>query len=154
MQATASLYAGSSFFFNNMQGIQVYPMSAVCFLLTFLSVLRLLYYTKTGQHLANSMEECVETLSELQMNSYEDANSSYLKILKQEIKDKAKSPITPFSAFSLSNSTLIGTFATILTYLIVLVQFKAAENQDKDKLLIKIINLINSTKFNATLDIQ
>ena len=63
--------------------------------------------------------------------------------MKQDIKDKAISPITPFSAFSLSNSTLIGTFATILTYLIVLIQFKAAENQDKDKILIEVKEMLS-----------
>ena len=153
IQSTSSLYAGSSFFFNNSHGIQVYTMSGVCFLLTFLSILRLLYYTKTGQYLATSMDECVETLTEIQMNNSDDAKCPYLKIMKEDIKDKAISPITPFSAFSLSNSTLIGTFATILTYLIVLIQFKAAENQDKDKILIEvkeILSQMNNTLSNIT----
>ena len=102
------------------------------------------------------MDECVETLTEIQMNSYDDAKSPYLKIMKQDIKDKAISPITPFSAFSLSNSTLIGTFATILTYLIVLIQFKAAENQDKEKILVELKemlshmnNALSNTTFNS-----
>ena len=119
-------------------------MSGVCLLLTFISILRLLYYTKAGQYLATSMDECVETLTEIQINSHDDAKCPYLKIMKQDLKDKAISPISPFSAFSLSNNTLIGTFATILTYLIVLIQFKAAENQDKDKLLIEVKEMLGS----------
>ena len=110
-------------------------ISANCFLLTFLSILRLLYYTKAGQYLATSMDECVETLRDIQMNKSDDVNFSRIKVIKQDLKDMSVSPITPFAAFSLSNSTLVGMFATILTYLIVLIQFKASENQDKDKML-------------------
>ena len=156
IQATSTLYAGSSFFFNKFDGYQMYILTPFCFLLTYLSFLRLLYYTKAGQYLATSMDECVETLKDLQMLRADDVNSNHIKILKQDMKDKAASPINPFSAFSLSNSTLIGTFATILTYLIVLIQFKAAENQDKDKMLIEIIEMLrymNATLHNSTLNV-
>ena len=37
------------------------------------------------------------------------------------------SPITPLSAFSVSTSTLLSSFGTIITYLIVLLQFKVSE---------------------------
>ena len=110
-------------------------ISANCFLLTFLSILRLSYYTKAGQYLATSMDGCVETLRDIQMNKLDDVNFSRIKVIKQDLKDMSVSPITPFAAFSLSNSTLVGTFATILTYLIVLIQFKASENQDNDTIL-------------------
>ena len=81
------------------------------------------------------MDGCVETLRDIQMNKLEDVNFSRIKVIKQDLKDMSVSPITPFAAFSLSNSTLVGTFATILTYLIVLIQFKASENQDNDTIL-------------------
>ena len=90
------------------------------------------------------------TLKDLQMNKPDDFSFSYIKMLKQDLKDKSVSPISPFGAFSLSNSTLIGTFATILTYLIVLIQFKAAENQDNYKILHEMLKLMNTTSFNAT----
>lgn len=157
IQATSTLYAGSSFFFNKLEGVQNYILTPFCFLLTFLSILRLLHYTKAGQYLATSMEECTETLKDIQMISPDEMNFNCIKVLKQDMKDKAASPINPFSAFSLSNSTLIGTFATILTYLIVLVQFKAAENQDKDKILLEIkemLRYMNITLQNATLNIK
>ena len=150
LQATCTLYAGSSFFFNNAKGIKVYILAANCFLMTFLSILRLFYYTKAGQHLATSIDECVETLKDLQMSKPDDLSFNYMKILKQDLKDKSVSPISPFGAFSLSNSTLIGTFATILTYLIVLIQFKASENQDNYKILHEMLRLINMTSFNTT----
>ena len=53
----------------------------------------------------------------------------YVMQLKQDLMDKCSSPINPFAAFSLSNSTFIGAFATILTYLIVLIQFKASDDK-------------------------
>ena len=153
LQATSTLYAGSSFFFNKYQGFHAYILSGNCFILTLLSILRLLYYTKAGQYLATSIEECAESLRDVQMTRSEDVNFNYIKSLKQDMKDKAVSPITPFSAFSLSNSTMIGTFATILTYLIVLIQFKAAENQDNDEMLREInemLRYMNATLYNTT----
>ena len=51
-----------------------------------------------------------------------------VQLLKQDLKYYSESPINPLSAFSLSNGTLIATSATIITYLIVLIQFMAAEN--------------------------
>lgn len=157
IQATSTLYAGFSFFFNKLEGVQNYILTPFCFLLTFLSILRLLHYTKAGQYLATSMEECTETLKDIQMIRPKEMNFNYIKVLKQDMRDKAASPINPFSAFSLSNSTLIGTFATILTYLIVLIQFKAAENQDKDKILLEMkemLRYMNATLQNATLNVK
>ena len=81
-----------------------------------------------------------------------EQKSAQIKLLKQDIKDKCVSPINPFSAFSLSNSTLIGTFATILTYLIVLIQFKAAEDEEKTKLLIDIKKMIQNIMKNSSND--
>ena len=131
-------------------------ISANCFLLTFLSILRLLYYTKAGQYLATSINECVETLRDIQMTKFRDANYYSIGIIRQDLKVIAVSPITPCATFSLSNSTLVGTFATILTYLIVLIQFKASENQDNDKILrdlmeIKeMLRMINNTSNSVT----
>ena len=140
--ATTSLYSGSSVFFNKSDGTSVYFITGVCFLITVLSLLRLMYQTNAGQSLASAMEETLETLNEVQMSTLDDRNYRHIKLLKENIKDKSTSPINPFSAFSLSNSTLIGIFATILTYLIVLIQFKAAEDEEKTKLLIDIRNML------------
>ena len=150
---TTTLYAGSSVFFNKSTGISVYFISCGCFSLTILSILRLMYHTNAGQCLASSMEMCAETLNEIQMiTKVKDQKSAQIKLLKQDIKDKCVSPINPFSAFSLSNSTLIGTFATILTYLIVLIQFKAAEDEEKTKLLIDIKEMIQNNMKNSSND--
>ena len=52
-------------------------------------------------------------------------NGNKISILKEELS--VHSPIAPFNAFEVSNRTLIGAFATITTYLIVLIQFKISE---------------------------
>ena len=55
--------------------------------LTLLSILRLLYYTKSGQYLATSIEECAESLRDVQITRSEDVNFNYIKSLKQDMKD-------------------------------------------------------------------
>ena len=148
--ATSTLYAGSSVFFNKHDGFAVYLLAMICFLLTILSLMRLIYHTNAGQNLASNMEESSSTLNEIQMTRGKDEKSNRFKILTQNIKDKSFSPINPFSAFSLSNSTLIGTFATILTYLIVLIQFKAAEDEEKTKALEDIKEMLRSVMTNKS----
>lgn len=149
--ATTTLYAGSSVFFNKSNGMEGCFLSICCFSMTALSLLRLIYHTNAGQYLASSMEKSLESLNELQMIISNGKQSSYVKSLKEDIRDKCTSPINPVSAFSLSNSTLIGTFATILTYLIVLIQFKAAEDEEKTKLLNDIHNMLKDIVQNQSL---
>ena len=148
--ATSTLYVGSSVFFNKHEGIAVYLIALSCFLLTVLSMIRLIYHTTAGQNLSSIMEESSSALNEIQMTRDKDKKSNRFKILTQNVKDKSLSPINPFSAFSLSNSTLIGTFATILTYLIVLIQFKAAEDEEKTKSLEDIKEALRSLMRNAS----
>ena len=147
---TTTLYACSSVFFNRSTGIAIYIISGICFLMTLLSLLRLMYHTNAGQSLASAMEESLDALTDIQMIVLEDKMYLHVKLLKEGIKNKCSSPINPFSAFSLSNSTLIGTFATILTYLIVLVQFKAAEDEEKTKLLTDMRNMLEHIMRNIT----
>jgi len=92
--------------------------------------------------LASALEVCGEKLDEILMIRCKDLRSRKIKILKQNVKDRSASPIHPFSAFSLSNNTLVGTFATILTYLIVLVQFKAAEDEANTKAITDIREIL------------
>ena len=94
-----------------------------------LSTLRLIYLVSAGQRLANTMEACSHRLQRARIENTSDQNSKNLALLKKELEYYCPSPISPESAFSLTNNTLMGTFATIITYLIVLIQFKSAENQ-------------------------
>ena len=148
--ATTTLYAGSSVFFNTAGVKVVYLFGVCCFLMTLQSVSRLIYHTNAGQYLASSMESCSETLNRIEQKRLIDIRSGYIKLLREDVKSKCKSPINPLSAFSLSNSTLIGTFATILTYLIVLIQFKAAEDEEKTKYLKDIKGMLLQLTANRT----
>ena len=148
--ATATLYAGSSVFFNTAGVKVVYLFGVCCFLMTLQSISRLIYHTNAGQYLASSMESCSETLNRIEQKRLIDIRSGYIKLLREDVKSKCKSPINPLSAFSLSNSTLIGTFATILTYLIVLIQFKAAEDEEKTKSLKEIKGMLLQLTENRT----
>ena len=142
LTATTTLYAASSVFFNRNTGMASYFISFCSFLMTALSSLRLISHTNAGQHLASAMEVCGGKLDEILMIRCKDEQSRKIKILTQNVKDRSTSPIHPFSAFSLSNNTLVGTFATILTYLIVLVQFKAAEDEVNTKTLTDIREIL------------
>ena len=90
------------------------------------------------------MKIYAHALDRLHMKKSQDGTLDTVHILKQDLKDHGHSPINPFSAFSLSNNTLIGTFATILTYLIVLIQFKASEDEEKTKLLNELKNMLQT----------
>ena len=135
LASTSTLYVASSVFFNKSKNLAAYFICCGCIFTTILSIMRILYHTNAGQYLASEMKIYAYTLDKLHMKKSQDGSLDTIHILKQDLKDHEYSPINPFSAFSLSNSTLIGTFATILTYLIVLIQFKATEDEEKTKLL-------------------
>ena len=84
--------------------------------------MRLVSLTNSGYVLETTMKACAHTLDRIKLKNKDISEESQL--LKQDLRYHCESPITPFSAFSLSHGTLIGTFATIITYLIVLIQFK------------------------------
>ena len=52
-----------------------------------------------------------------------------ITIFKEELR-LMNSPLSPFNAFNVSNRTIISAFASITTYLIVLIQFKVSEFDD------------------------
>ena len=134
--SVTAMYAGSSVFFNNYNGSSIYFFSCACFSTMILSLMRLFYLTNSSQNLGTAIKKSLRTLDQLKMENdctkWKPDESgkpvlARIKLLRKELKCHSDSPINPFSAFSLSNGALIGTFATILTYLIVLIQFKAAE---------------------------
>lgn len=90
------------------------------------------------------MKACAHTLDRIPLKRFNGDKLDTIKLLKKDLKDYGHSPINPFSAFSLSNSTLLGTFATILTYLIVLVQFKAAEDDNQTKLFDEMKDMLRN----------
>ena len=97
------------------------------FLVACLYIARLVWLTSVGQNLSNSMKKCGHQLDRFKPND-KKLDERELELLRQDIRYHSDSPITPFSFFSLSNSTLLGAFGTIVTYLIVLLQFKTSES--------------------------
>ena len=139
MLSIGTMYAGSSVFFNTCNASSIYLFSCACFSTTTLSLIRLFYMTNSAQNLGTALKKSLHTLDQLKLEidcakwkPYENWKPvlARMKLLRRELKCHSDSPKNPFAAFSLSHGTLVGTFATILTYLIVLIQFKAAENQE------------------------
>ena len=100
--------------------------SASMFLVTCLCIARLVWLTSVGQNVSDSMKKCGYHLDRFKPND-KKMDERELELLRQDIRHHSESPIAPFSFFSLSNSTLLGAFGTIVTYLIVLLQFRFSE---------------------------
>ena len=129
-QATISLFLSSSMILNRYQGMDLFLIALTRGLIVVLSVSRLFFITSMGQGLASAMRNCVYTLKKNQIdNAFGDTKKKEkLDSIYQLLRDNSHSPISPVSAFSLSNRTLLGIVATILTYLIVLIRFKTCKN--------------------------
>ena len=56
-----------------------------------------------------------------------DVDMEEVDLLRRDLRYHAESPINPFSAFTLTSSNILGACGTIITYIIVLLQFKIAE---------------------------
>ena len=72
------------------------------------------------------MKECSYQLDWLKFKKKESDDDG-IDLLKQDMKYWCESPISPFTAFSVSPSSFIGVCGVITTYLIVLLQFKVSE---------------------------
>ena len=133
--STTNLYVASSVYFNNYENKAACFISGGCIAITIFSIVRLLSLTNAGQYLASRIKASAHTLDRTQMKKPIDGTLDTVHLLKKDLNDLRYFPINPFSAFSLSNGTLIATFSTILTYLIILIQFKATEDEEKTTLL-------------------
>ena len=131
--STITLYSSSTVIFNP----DFLLMSSACLCVSILTIVRLIGVTDGGQKLAANMKKCAYHLDRFEIQRTETC-SNEMQLLRQELRYYCESPITPCSVFTLSLSTLVGTFGTILTYLIVLLQFKASEPSS------------NRTEFNST----
>ena len=102
--STSTLYVSSSVFYNKYQGMAMYFYCGGKFGMAILSVMRLLFLTNAGQRLGNSMKASKRTLDKIKMKN-NDRPSHDMNQLKQDLKHISPSPITLFSALSLSNDT-------------------------------------------------
>ena len=132
--ATISLYLTSSMIINRYQGMELLILAIDRVLMAGLSITRLFFITTMGQGLSSGIRTCVYSLKkhQIDIDCPDKVKQDKLESIYQLLKDNSHSPITPISAFSLSNRTLLGLSATILTYLVVLIRFKACKNDRLD----------------------
>ena len=122
--ATGTLYSSSTILFQRSFALILF--SASCFCISLLTINRLIWLTYFGHQLSSSMKNCSYQLQRLKITT-RDVDEQEFQLLKEELKYYCEAPITPLSAFSVSTSTLLGALGTIITYLIVLLQFKVSE---------------------------
>ena len=126
--ATLTLYNASSVIFRSAE-LELYLCSLACFLMFILSICRLGRLTRCGHRLMKEMKECAYLLERYKFVDKE-IDMVEVDLMRRDFRDSAESPINPFSAFSLSNNTFLGACGTIVTYIIVLLQFKVSEPTD------------------------
>ena len=123
--ATGALYLSSSVLFSRGE-CEVTLLSAAGLSITWLAIFRVYQMTKYGYMLAKKMKRCSYHLDRFQFNDPNNSNSGLVQLLREEFQDNHEAPIAPYSAFTLSSSSLLALFGTIVTYIIVLLQFKTS----------------------------
>ena len=123
--ATLTLFTASSVIFR-VTVLDLFLNSLASFLMFCLSMSRLGRLTQSGHRLMKEMKECAYLLERYKFMD-QDIDMDEVDLLRQDLRYHAESPINPFAAFSLSTSTMLGTCGMIITYIIVLLQFKIAE---------------------------
>ena len=136
--ATLALYNVSSVIFRAAD-VDLYLSSLACLFIFALAISRLGRLSRCGHDLMKEMKECVYHLDTYKFDK-EKMNMEEIELLQRDFRDQAESPINPFSAFSLSSSTFLGACGTIVTYIIVLLQFKVAEPPKDSQIGLNISN--------------
>ena len=126
--STISLYGASSVFLPNMAMSKqlIWPFTVAQLMLALMSFLRVYYITNAAQKLIKVIKKARMSL-EYFLECVDKTGITKVGPLRHQLKILSDSPITPMSTFSLCNSTLLSTSATVMTYLIILIQFKLTE---------------------------
>lgn len=124
-EATATLYTALTIVFAPYSN-SLMMCSTGCCSVAILCIFRLYLITNSVHDLSLSMRYCSNELDTYTFKK-KDLDVHVIELLRQRMKSNSESPITPFSAFTVSTSTLVGVSGVITTYLIVLLQFKVSE---------------------------
>ena len=124
ISATSNLYLSSSAIFYRGK-YEVYLLSVAGLSVTWLAIFRVYIETKSGYLLTKVMKKCSYRLDRYSFDG-DNMSSGEVELLKKEFQNNCEAPIAPFSAFNLSNSSLLGFLGTIVTYIIVLLQFRTS----------------------------
>ena len=123
--ATGALYLSSSVLFSKGE-CEVTLLSAAGLSITWLAIFRVYQMTKYGCSLAKKMKKCSYQLDRFQFSDPTNLENGSVQLLREEFQNNHEAPIAPYSAFTLSSSSLLALFGTIVTYIIVLLQFKTS----------------------------
>ena len=146
-EATATLYTALTIVFAPYSN-SLMLCSTGCCSVAILCIFRLYLITNSVHDLSLSMRYCSDELDTYTFKK-KDLDVYVIELLRQRMKCNSESPITPFSAFGVSTSTLVGVSGVITTYLIVLLQFKVSELSSTPQCPDSIHGLNNSLS-NAT----
>ena len=126
--STISLYGASSVFLPNttLNKKLILSFTSAEFILATMSFLRVYYLTDSAQKLSKAIKVARAKVEYLTGKENIIGNGN-VRLLRHQLSVYSNSPINPLSTFSLSNGTLLSTSATVLTYLIILIQFKLTE---------------------------
>ena len=124
LSATGFLYLASCVFFLSLT-CEVVLLSISGLSVAWLAMFRIYEETKYGHLLAKKIKKCSHYLDRFQLID-DKTNSGEMELLREEFRYHCEAPIAPYSAFTLSTSSLLGQCGTIITYLIVLLQFRAS----------------------------
>ena len=123
--ATCELYLASSAFF--LQGkYEVFLLSMSGLSTAWLAIFRVHQMTKCGHGLTKMMKKCSFHLDRIDVKDPDHLKSGVVQLLREDFRNNCEALIAPYSAFTLSYSSLLGFFGTIVTYIIVLLQFKTS----------------------------
>ena len=145
LSSTCTLYSSLTVLFDRSY-YQLCLNSAAYFTIAMMTISRLVSVTWRCHNLAESMKKCAHQLDRF-LVSKDENDTKETQLLKEELRYHCEAPIAPFSAFSVTTSTFVGTFGTIITYLIVLLQFKVSEKSatDSESNLVTTVSPFNTT---------
>ena len=138
---TVTLYSSSTILFTREPKVLIL-FSAASFSIAVLMISRLIWLTESGHNLSISMRKCAHHLDRLKLMENDE---NEIQLLKQDMRYHCESPLNPVSAFGVSTSTMLGAYGTIVTYLIVLLQFKVGEKPSDVSQEKNGTNITNST---------
>ena len=123
--ATCEFYLGSSALFYR-DKYEVTLLSIAGLSTAWLAIFRVHQMTKQGHGLTVLMKKCSFHLDRIDFKDPDNLNSGVVQLLREDFRNNSDALIAPYSAFTLSYSSLLGFFGTIVTYIIVLLQFKTS----------------------------
>ena len=147
-EATATLYTALTIVFAPYSNSLMLCSTGVCSV-AILCIFRLYLITNSVHDLSLSMRYCSNELDTYNFKK-KDLDVHVIELLRQRMKCNSEAPITPFSAFSVSTSTLVGVSGVITTYLIVLLQFKVSELSSSTPQCPESVHCLNNSLSNAT----